>query len=147
MFLATNNEVIWSLKSPTNMVFRRKQSVRASAPRLLLHFVSSELAYSASCNIIRAFSDVKWLFHILINQNREKLLKRQRKPGHMQQCHRDSFDCCTERYEIVVYCCTSCAICVLPEFYTGTRRGLNRHSCIHRLNNLAPFSIKLSLVK
>ena len=132
MFLATNNEVLWSLKSPTNMVFRRKRTVRESAPRLLLPFISFELAYSASCNIIRAFSDVKWLFHILIfatsgkYQNKEKPIKRQRKPGlraTVPSGHRDSFDCCTERYEIVVYCCTEryeivvycCAIRVLPE--------------------------------
>ena len=42
MFLTTNNEVIGSLKSQP-MVFCRKQTVRASALRWLLPFVSSEL--------------------------------------------------------------------------------------------------------
>ena len=30
--------------------------------------------------------------------------------GHPQHLVGDSFDCCTERYEIVVYCCSTCHI-------------------------------------
>ena len=59
MFLTTNNEVIWSLKSTPAMVFHRERTLRASASRLLLPFVSSNLGNKttisylsvlASCN-------------------------------------------------------------------------------------------------
>ena len=42
MFLTTNNEVIGSYESPPAMVFRGKRTLRTSASRLLLLFVSSE---------------------------------------------------------------------------------------------------------
>ena len=48
MFLTTNNEFIGSLKSPQAMVFSRKRTVGASASRLFVPFVRSELGYKTT---------------------------------------------------------------------------------------------------
>ena len=108
MFLTTNNKVIVGLKSPSAMVFHRKQTVCASALHFLLPFVSSEWGYKTT--ISNTFLCISQNYHTLgaVDEPMHCCLRlwpcTTVPSGHLQHLRCDSFDRCTERYEIVVYC-------------------------------------------
>ena len=101
MFLTANNEDIGSLKSPPAMVFRCKRTVRTSASRLLLPFVSSELGNKTTISYLSVQQSK--LSHPPCCGWPNALLPSV-PSGQPQHIKGDSFDCCNERYEIVVYC-------------------------------------------
>ena len=88
MFATTNNTIFGSLKGPSAMVFLRKRTVCASASHFLLPFVSSLVLWMTRCTVAL----VLWPCVTVPS-------------GHPQHLGCDSFNCCTERYEIFVYCC------------------------------------------
>ena len=100
MFLATNNESIGSLKSPSAMTNRTRISIA-----LILPFVSSELGNKTTISYLSVqqsklspLGAVDDLMHCCPLPSASG----NSASDHPQHLVGDSFDCCTERYEIFV---------------------------------------------
>ena len=93
MFLTTNNEVIGSLKSHSrhNKPYAH-QHPTYYYPLLVLSWVIKQLFHSFLCNSQN--------YHPLGAVNDPMHCS----SGHPQHLKGESFDCCTERNEMVVYC-------------------------------------------